>query len=205
MTDRTISHCNLNAAHYQKQYDALPASDVHADCSRLLIQLTPGQALDVGAGSGRDALWLARQGWRVTAVEPAAGLRRLGQQTTASLVEWVDAQLPALAALPLPEQGFDLILLSAVWMHLRPEQRPAAFQRLHECLSPEGVMIITLRFGPSDPDRPMYAVSVEELKNFAEQYALELEELSQGFTNDFMQRSDVHWKTLCLRRAGECA
>jgi 2-polyprenyl-3-methyl-5-hydroxy-6-metoxy-1,4-benzoquinol methylase len=29
--------------------------------------LTPGRALDVGAGEGGDALWLAEQGWSVTA------------------------------------------------------------------------------------------------------------------------------------------
>jgi hypothetical protein len=36
------------------------------------------QALDIGAGSGRDAAWLAAEGWNVVAVEPALGLIVLG-------------------------------------------------------------------------------------------------------------------------------
>ena len=34
--------------------------------------LTPGTALDVGAGEGADAIWLASRGWRVTAVDLSA-------------------------------------------------------------------------------------------------------------------------------------
>ncbi|QGU04435.1 class I SAM-dependent methyltransferase [Corynebacterium comes] len=34
-------------------------------------ELTPGRVLDIGAGEGADAVWLAERGWRVTAVEPA--------------------------------------------------------------------------------------------------------------------------------------
>src|SRR6202030_3346594 len=31
--------------------------------------LTPGRALDVGCGEGADAIWLARSGWKVTAID----------------------------------------------------------------------------------------------------------------------------------------
>ncbi|MFG1782556.1 SAM-dependent methyltransferase [Rhodococcus oryzae] len=34
--------------------------------------LPPGEALDLGCGNGGDALWLARRGWRVTAVDISA-------------------------------------------------------------------------------------------------------------------------------------
>ena len=34
--------------------------------------LTPGRALDVGCGEGADAVWLARQGWQVTALDVSA-------------------------------------------------------------------------------------------------------------------------------------
>lgn len=203
MTDQTISHYHQQALHYQAQYDSVEASDVHTDWAPLLTEMAPGLALDIGAGSGRDALWLAQQGWVVTAVEPAEALRHLGQRKTGSTVKWINDQLPKLDRLPIPAQGFDLILLSAVWMHLMPEHRPTAFQRLHECLSPEGVMIITLRFGPSDPNRPMYTVSVEELNQLAQKQSLKLEVLSQGLSNDSLQRNEIRWNTLCLKSAGE--
>ncbi|RTE64292.1 class I SAM-dependent methyltransferase [Amphritea opalescens] len=199
MTDPTISHYHQHATHYQAQYDSVAAQDVHATWAPLLKSLTAGLALDIGAGSARDALWLTQQGWQVTAVEPAQNLRQLGQIKTGSKVAWSDAQLPTLEGLKRPEQGYDLILLSAVWMHLKPEQRPAAFHRLCDYLSAKGMLIITLRFGPSDPQRPMYSVSTEELETLAQQRALSTQDLSEALTNDCLQRHDVHWKTLCLR------
>ncbi|WIM72535.1 methyltransferase domain-containing protein [Corynebacterium suedekumii] len=40
-------------------------------------RLTPGRALDIGCGEGADAVWLAEQGWEVTAIDPvAAALER---------------------------------------------------------------------------------------------------------------------------------
>ena len=54
------------------------AEDIDAAPTPLLVEtskrLTPGRALDLACGSGRNALWLAEQGWSVTAVDgsPAA-------------------------------------------------------------------------------------------------------------------------------------
>jgi 2-polyprenyl-3-methyl-5-hydroxy-6-metoxy-1,4-benzoquinol methylase len=55
-----------------------PAEDLEAAPNPLLIEtaqrLTPGKALDLACGTGRNALWLAEHGWSVTAVDgsPAA-------------------------------------------------------------------------------------------------------------------------------------
>jgi SAM-dependent methyltransferase len=203
MNSATIHHYHQHAARYQQQYDALPAGDVHAEWAGLLRQRAPGLALDIGAGSGRDARWLAAQGWQVTAVEPAEALRKLGEKLSSPAVTWHNAQLPELESLHIPDQGFDLILLSAVWMHLLPAQRPRAFQRLQSSLSENGMMIITLRFGPSDPDRPMYEVSVAELAELAKLHGLILEDLSKGWSSDKLQRTEVCWKTVCIRFATE--
>src|SRR6266436_1513971 len=54
------------------------AEDIDAAPTPLLVEtskrLTPGRALDLACGAGRNALWLAEQGWSVTAVDgsPAA-------------------------------------------------------------------------------------------------------------------------------------
>jgi SAM-dependent methyltransferase len=68
-------------------------ADVAAD-------LAPGSALDLACGEGGDALWLARRGWQVTAVDfAAAALRRGAAQAEAAgladRVRWVQADLGA--------------------------------------------------------------------------------------------------------------
>lgn len=53
-----------------------PAEDLDAAPTPLLVEsaanLTPGKALDLACGAGRNALWLAEHGWEVTAVDGAA-------------------------------------------------------------------------------------------------------------------------------------
>lgn len=74
--------------------------------------LPPGRALDLAAGEGRNAVWLARQGWQVTAVDfSAAGLdkaRHLAEQHGV-VVETVVADLTTYR----PEADrFDLVLIT---------------------------------------------------------------------------------------------
>lgn len=202
----TINHYSANAEHYYSLYQSISADSVHGYLEQALGNITPSTALDVGAGSGRDANWLAAKGWQVTATEPAEALLKLAKQHSNERVTWCDAALPALANLPSPHkhkhQHFDLILLSAVWMHLPSEERPATIKRLSELLSDTGKMYISLRFGPSDPERPMYPVSYEELQALAAKNGLTARNLNPVPSKDGLQRSDVEWVTVELVNAG---
>ena len=62
------------AAELFDRYESLRAADVHRPVLHL-IPAVPSRVLDIGAGSGRDAAWLAAKGHRVIAVEPTAALR----------------------------------------------------------------------------------------------------------------------------------
>jgi SAM-dependent methyltransferase len=71
--------------------------------------LDPGQALDVGCGEGADAIWLARRGWTVTAIDisdVAVGRARGAAERAGVSVEWIvgDAFQVALSA-----RSFDLV------------------------------------------------------------------------------------------------
>ena len=110
---------------FYDQYQSLTFEKVHQDWLSFL-EGQSGLALDVGAGSGRDARALAAQGWDVVAVEPAAGLRELGQGATRSQsIHWVDDQLPDLGKIRKLSYRFDLILVSAVWMHIPAYSGPS--------------------------------------------------------------------------------
>lgn len=206
MSNDPISYYHQNARTFMAQYDSMDAQQVHARWSDRLAQLPVGRALDVGAGSGRDARWLAALGWQVTAVEPAAALRQRAQCCAASAIAWVDDRLPDLAQVRSHSPQFGLILLSAVWMHVTPASRPAALKGLASLLDQGGLMVFTLRFGPADPQRPMYPVSLDELRALAGPLAMSVETLSGGvLEKDQLDRPEVSWQTVLLRHvAGGC-
>ena len=154
-----------------------------------------GLALDVGAGSGRDARWLRTLGFEVVAVEPAAGFREPAARR--SDFRWVDDQLPSLNNLHRLALSFDLIILSAVWQHVVPEDRPRAFRKLVTLLQPGGVLAMTLRSGPAPADRPMHPTSSGEIEGLARSHGMEV--LKVQASNDLQGRDGVTWTTIALR------
>lgn len=197
---RTIQHYSDQAQHYYSLYHSVSAESVHGDWYALLKATSPGMALDIGAGSGRDANWLASNGWHVVAAEPADKLRTLAEENAHHNVLWCNASLPDLTTLPPHPSTYDLILLSAVWMHLPESLRPPAIARLAQLLSANGRIVISLRFGPSDEARPMYSVSYEALCNIAASNGLMARNINPVPSDDGLQRDDVKWVTVELMR-----
>ncbi|WP_018950953.1 class I SAM-dependent methyltransferase [Thioalkalivibrio sp. AKL12] len=199
MTDFYSDHADGFFAEYQ----ALAFEEVHAAWCGLLPD-SPGFALDIGAGSGRDAAALANRGWEVLAVEPSVGLRDKGESFTQARglsVQWVEDQLPELHRVRLLSYQFDLILVSAVWMHLPDGQRERAFRVLSTLLAPGGLLVITLRHGPSSDERVFHSVSRDELERFARQRALV--SIACDSSPDCQGRQGVSWETVVFRLADD--
>ncbi|WP_143074953.1 class I SAM-dependent methyltransferase [Sphingobium sp. AP50] len=156
-----------------------------------------GLALDVGAGSGRDAAWLHAQGYDVVAVEPADGFRLEGRARHSPDIRWLDDQLPSLDQVHRLGLAFDLIVLSAVWQHVVPTDRARAFRKLVTLLRAGGVMVLTLRSGPAPEDRPMFSTSSGEIEGLARTYGMEI--LKVHASHDLQGREGVSWTTVCLR------
>jgi len=192
----TIEFYNSQADSFQQQYLSQTAEAVHGSWLHDFIPAS-GQVLDVGAGVGRDAKWLAELGLDVVAVEPALGLRAHGQTLTNNhSVYWLDDQLPSLAKTYQLQTKFDLILLSAVWMHIPASQRERSFRKLSNLLKPSGRLVISLRHGESPDARVMYPVSVDELANYAQQQGLSVKAVISD--DDKLKRLDVFWETVVL-------
>ena len=188
-----------NAQKFFNQYQSLTFEQVHADWLPLL-ENSSGLALDVGAGSGRDASALAEHGWDVVAVEPAMELRRLGEAATARRsIQWVDDAMPDLGEIRKLSYRFDLILVSAVWMHVAPSSRERAFRILIELLAPSGMLVITLRHGPGDGERIFHEVSKAELDCFARNRAVMPVPVPVENRADELKRSGVWWETAVYR------
>lgn len=163
MSDLAAAY-DRQASKFAELYDSLSFEDCHGDMLDLVPE-RPGLVLDVGAGSGRDAGWFAGSGWDVVAVEPAEGMRREGQQRHPEApIRWLSDRLPGLEAVHRLGLMFDLVWLSAVWMHVIPAERQRAFRKLATLLKPGGRLVLTLRHGPVPADRPMHEATAAELE-----------------------------------------
>jgi protein-L-isoaspartate O-methyltransferase len=150
------------AAELFNRYESISFADAHAPVLHL-IPPAPCRALDIGAGTGRDAAALVALGHSVVAVEPTEELRRGAMLLHPSpMIEWLDDSLPDLAAVRAREVEFDLVMLTAVWMHLDEAQRQLAMPNVSALMRQNGIMIMSLRHGPVPPGRRMFEVSAEE-------------------------------------------
>jgi SAM-dependent methyltransferase len=109
---------------------------------RLLAEvasLTPGRALDVGCGEGADAIWLARNGWTVTAIDisDVAVIRaREAAELAGALVEWIRGD--ALQA-PFPAGSFDFV--SMQYPALPKAAGETAVRALLDTVRPGGLLL----------------------------------------------------------------
>ncbi|HEX8663388.1 MAG TPA: class I SAM-dependent methyltransferase [Beijerinckiaceae bacterium] len=178
------------------RYEGLIFEDVHRETIHL-FPAPPARVLDVGAGTGRDAAALARAGYSVTAVEPTPEFREAGRRLHPGLgLTWLDDGLPELARVSGPAGGFDLILLTAVWMHLDAASRAVAMARLARLVAPTGLIAMALRHGPVPPGRRMFDVSATETGALAERCALRL--VHESRREDMQGRNDVTWTFVAL-------
>jgi SAM-dependent methyltransferase len=102
--------------------------------------LTPGRALDLACGEGRNAVWLAEQGWSVTGVDFAeVGLEK-GRRMAAergTTVEWVCADATTWDP---PAAGYDLVAL--FYLQLPAAARRRAVAVAGRALAPGGTLLV---------------------------------------------------------------
>lgn len=123
--------------HYQENASGhgLPNSQLVAE----LTGLPPGTALDAGCGTGADAVWLARQGWEVTAVDisPTAVARaeKLAAHHEPGRISWVVADLTAWE----PSKPYDLVISQ----YVHPDLPFGEFvARLARAVAPGGTLFV---------------------------------------------------------------
>jgi 2-polyprenyl-3-methyl-5-hydroxy-6-metoxy-1,4-benzoquinol methylase len=122
--------------------------------------LAPGAALELAAGGGTNAVWLAQQGWRTTAVDwsPVGLANGKAKADEAGVeVEWLERDLFDWSP---PARSFDLVVI--VYLHLPSEERQAVYARAAAAVSPGGRLLVVGHDrlnategegGPPDPSR----------------------------------------------------
>jgi protein-L-isoaspartate O-methyltransferase len=158
--------------------------------------------LDIGSGTGRDAAWFASLGHEVVAVEPTDVLRSRAMALHASpRITWVDDGLPDLARLQTRAQQFNLVMLTAVFMHLDLDLRIRAMPNIASQLAPGGRLIMRLRHGPVPPGRRMFEVPADEIIALAAAQGLTAIFNHHGQSAGAQNRGDgVTWTTVGFTR-----
>lgn len=121
--------------------------------------LPPGRALDLGAGDGRNAAWLAAAGWDVTGVDfSSVALERAADRATALgvSVTWLERDLLDWAPQPA---SYDLV--SLFFIHLPAAERARVYANAVAAVAPGGTLLVVAHDrtnlgqgvgGPQDPD-----------------------------------------------------
>jgi SAM-dependent methyltransferase len=130
--------------------------------------LTPGRARDVACGDGRHAVWLARLGWQVDAVDFSAVAIESGRRRAAAAADELVAEGRALGTIawtvadvatdrPVPFSA-DLVLLA--YVQLEPERAEATLRLSASAVAPGGILLLVghdvsnLEHGTGGPQRP---------------------------------------------------
>jgi SAM-dependent methyltransferase len=129
-----------------------------------VAHLTPGRAVDLAAGEGRNAIWLAHQGWQVTAVDfSRAGLDK-GRTLAGDLpVEWVCADATTWS----DDGSYDLCVIA--YLQLVADERRSAVRHGFAALRPGGTFLLVahdatnLAEGTGGPQSPEGLMTAEEV------------------------------------------
>lgn len=151
----------------------------------LVEGIMPGRALDLGAGEGRNSLWLAANGWDVTAVDISdVALGRLEKFASEQNIEvhTVVSDMESFLALG---HRFDLVVMA--YIQLMPEQLKTVFKDASDAVAPGGHLFIVGHHiasigkgGPPQPERLYTDDTFRELLPSMELIVNERQERSTG-------------------------
>lgn len=103
--------------------------------------MAPGRALDVGAGEGGDAIWLAERGWRVTATDISRrALDRVEAEATRRNLQVECRHADANADGPFESRAYDLVTAHYASIPRTPDDR--AVHNLLDAVAPGGVLLV---------------------------------------------------------------
>ncbi|OEV36409.1 methyltransferase [Kitasatospora aureofaciens] len=147
---------------------------------RELTGSTPGRALDLATGEGRNAIWLATQGWEVTGLDFSAVALERAERLTAELPDEVADRLTwrhgDARTQEGPAGGYDLVLIA--YLQLPAADRRAALHRAAEALAPGGTLLVVghdltnLTEGVGGPQDPAVLFTPEDVLADLAEYGL---------------------------------
>ncbi len=193
--DETLRFYDDNAADY--------AAGTSSPAQRSLLQtftdkLPPGaKILDLGSGSGHDALWLIKRGLDVTLLDGSAGLaeeaeKRTGQKVRVLRFEQID-----------DVEAFHGIWASASLHHVHSTALPDVMARIRDALMPSALVFASFKQAEADwhdrMGRYFCAMSRVRLRTLAEDAGLLVDEIERSEGRGY-DGEDTIWLSLMARK-----
>jgi SAM-dependent methyltransferase len=190
----TLKWYNANADAFAAGADGV---DLVALRAPFIAELAPGaHVLDLGCGSGRDALAFEREGFRVTALEPSDALATRVE----GLIRGAVLRTP-IEALDL-DAVFDGVWACASLLHVPRAETPDALSRVFRALVPGGVFYASYKRGEGErwEGGRFFNDQTEESLD-ALLAAVGFERLRRWETRDARpERADTFWVNALARR-----
>ena len=182
--------------YFPKKYNSNP---VHSEVLEAMESLSPGKALDLGCGQGRNALFLAQHGFEVTAVDQ----NELALEILQSIVEQEDLEMTVglydINSANL-KQSYDLIVSTVVLMFLQADRIPAIIRNMQDQTNPGGYNLIVCAMDTEDyPCQVPFSFTFKE-GELADYYK-DWELIKYNENPGHLHRRDEHGNRIALRFA----
>ena len=128
----------MDATGWDERYratDRLWSAEPNVFVADRLGDMRPGRGLDLASGEGRNAIWLAEQGWEMTAVDFSEAAIERGRETSPE-VTWVVADIRDWE----PGELFDLVVIA--YLHLSLHDFEPLIRRAATWLAPGGELFM---------------------------------------------------------------
>ncbi|WP_155046810.1 tellurite resistance methyltransferase TehB [Klebsiella grimontii] len=172
----------------------------HSEVLHAATLIAPGKALDLGCGNGRNSLYLAANGFDVTAWDKnPASISNLERIRQAEGLENLRTAIKDLNALSFDGE-YDFILSTVVMMFLEAKTIPGLIANMQRCTRPGGYNLIVAAMDTDDFPCTVgfpFAFKPEELRNYYSGWAL----LKYNEDVGELHRTDASGKRIKLRFA----
>ncbi|MFU0912516.1 tellurite resistance methyltransferase TehB [Kluyvera intermedia] len=178
----------------------------HSDVVHAATLIKPGKTLDLGCGNGRNSLYLAANGYDVTAWDKnAMSIKNLLSIRDSEGLENLQAEVKDLNALSFDGE-YDFILSTVVMMFLEAKTIPGLIANMQRCTKPGGYNLIVAAMDTDDFPCTVgfpFAFKTGELKNYYEgwdllKYNEEVGELHR--TDENGNRIKLRFATMLARK-----
>ena len=149
--------------------------------SQEVQNLAPGKSIDIACGEGRNALWLAEQGWDSTGIDFSDAAIDKGKQIAKKReinVNWIVGDA---ATYSLPKEAFDLVAI--LYLHTDPTETDGWLQKALNAVKPGGTFIYighdpsNIEHGVGGPQDPAYLPCAEEFTKRMDNFVIERAEV----------------------------